>query len=57
MSRSPHGVSHIDAGQSMPGHGRGMPMEISSSGTPDLNTLVMFVVDAAKPFSSPATRP
>jgi hypothetical protein len=55
--KSPHGVSHVDAGQSMPGHGPGMPMEISSSGTADLNALVMFVVDATKPFSSPATMP
>jgi len=28
-----------------------MPMEISSTGTGDLNALVMFVVDATKPFS------
>ena len=28
-----------------------------SSGTSDLNALVMFVVDATKPFSSPATMP
>jgi hypothetical protein len=55
--KSPHGVSHVDAGQSMPGHGPGMPMEISSSGTGDLNALVMFVVDATKPFSSAATMP
>ncbi|HYS90734.1 MAG TPA: hypothetical protein VEN78_37915 [Bradyrhizobium sp.] len=41
----------------MPGHGPGMPMEISSRGTGDLNALVMFVVDATKPFSSPATMP
>jgi hypothetical protein len=34
-----------------------MPMEVSSSGTTDLNALVMFVVDATKPFSSPATMP
>jgi len=54
---NPHGVSHIDAGQSMPGHGPGMPMEISSSGTSELNALVMFVVDATKSFSSPATMP
>ena len=53
----PRGVSHVDAGQSMPGHGPGMPMAISSSGTGDLNALVMFVVDATKPFSSPATMP
>ena len=55
--KSLHGVSHVDAGQSMPGHGPDMPMEISSSGTSDLNALVMFVVDATKPFSSPATMP
>ena len=55
--KSPHGVSHVDAGQSMPGHGPGMPMEVSSSGTGDLNALVMFVMDATKPFSSPATMP
>jgi hypothetical protein len=29
-------------------------MEVSSSGAVDLNTLVMFVVDATKPFSTPA---
>jgi hypothetical protein len=55
--KSPHGVSRIDASQSMAGHGPGMPMEVSSSGTSDLNALVMFVVDATKPFSSPAIMP
>src|SRR5215470_10058071 len=55
--KSPHGVSRVAAGQSMPGHGPGMPMEVSSSGTSDLNALVMFVLDATKPFSSPATMP
>jgi hypothetical protein len=38
----------------MTGHGPDMPMEVSSSGTSDLNVLVMFVVDATRPFSSPA---
>ena len=55
--KTPHSSSHADAGQSMAGHGPGMPMEVSSSGTTDLNALVMFVVDATKPFSSPATMP
>jgi hypothetical protein len=36
------------------GHGAGTPMEVSSTGTTDLSALVMFVVDATKPFSSPA---
>jgi hypothetical protein len=31
-----------------------MPMEVFSAGTTELDQLVMFVVDAAKPFSSPA---
>jgi hypothetical protein len=55
--KSPHGVVQLDAGHSMPGHAPGMPMEVSSSGTADLNALVMFVVDASKPFSSAATMP
>lgn len=55
--KSPHGISHVGADQSMPGHGPGMPMEVSSSGTSDLNALVMFVVDAKQPFSSAATMP
>ncbi len=52
--KTPHGVNHVEAGQSMPGRSPGMPMEVFNSGTSDLNTLVMFVVDATKPFSSPA---
>jgi len=52
--KTPQGVMHVDAGQAMLGHVSGTPMEVSSSGTGDLNALVMFLVDASKPFSSPA---
>jgi len=52
--RTPHGVVYANAGQSMNGHGGDTPMEVFSAGTSDLNALVMFVVDATKPFSSPA---
>lgn len=52
--RTPHGVVHAEAGQAMNGHGADMPMEVFSAGTSDLDQLVMFVVDATKPFSSPA---
>jgi hypothetical protein len=52
--QTPQGQMYVGAGQSMPGHGRGMPMQVSSSGTGDMTALVMFVVDATKPFSSPA---
>jgi hypothetical protein len=55
--RTPHGVQHLEVGQSAPGHGPETPMEVSSSGTDDLNQLVMFLVDATKPFSSPAMMP
>jgi len=52
-----HGESHVEAGNTMNGHGADMPMEVFNSGTSDLNALVMFVVDATRPFSSPAKFP
>jgi len=52
--KSSQGVSYVEAGQSMAGRGPEMPMEVSSSGTSDLKALVMFVVDASRPFSSPS---
>jgi hypothetical protein len=52
--RTTHGISHVEAGKTMPGHTPGMAMEVFSDGATDLNALVMFVVDATKPFSSPA---
>jgi hypothetical protein len=52
--RTPHGVSYAEAGQAMNGHGADMAMEVFSAGTSDLDQLVMFVVDATRPFSSPA---
>jgi hypothetical protein len=39
------------------GQGAENAMQVSSSGTTDLHALVMFVVDANKPFSSPAAIP
>jgi hypothetical protein len=52
--RTPHGTSYAEAGTAMNGHGADMPMEVFSAGTSDLDQLVMFVVDATRPFSSPA---
>lgn len=52
--KTSHGEMRVKAGQSMPGHGPGAPMEVFSSGSGDLTALVMFIMDAAKPFSSPA---
>ena len=55
--RGAHGMLHVAAGQVEPGHGADMAMQVSSSGTADLHALVMFVVDADRPFSSPAALP
>ncbi|HEX5959143.1 MAG TPA: cupin domain-containing protein [Hyphomicrobiaceae bacterium] len=52
--KTPHGVAYAEVGQSMNGHGADTPMEVFSAGTTDLTQLVMFVVDATRPFSSPA---
>lgn len=53
--KTSQGVSYVDAGQSMLGHVSDTPMEVFSSGTGDLHALVMFLVDADKKFSTPAT--
>ena len=55
--RTPHGVKRIGAGTAEAGHGADTPMQATSSGSVDLYALVMFVVDATRPFSSPATLP
>jgi len=52
--KTSHGTLHADAGTAMNGHGADMPMEVFSAGATDLDQLVMFVVDATRPFSSPA---
>ena len=54
--RNPDGVMRMKQGHPMIGHGE-VPMQVWSSGTTDLHSLVMFVVDATRPFSSPATMP
>jgi len=53
--RSADGVKRVEAGHGEAGEGAGMAMQVSSSGSTDLHALVMFVVDASKPFSAPAS--
>ena len=55
--RTPEGVLRLGAGKAAAGHAAGTPMQVSSSGAAELHALVMFVVDATKPFSSPAKLP
>ncbi len=52
--RTPRGISYVEAGHSMKGHMVGMTMQVFNAGTTDLTALIMFVVDATKPFSVPA---
>jgi hypothetical protein len=52
---TPRGTAYADAGQTMAGQGPGTPMKVFSAGsTTDLDQIVLFVVDATKPFSTPA---
>jgi hypothetical protein len=51
--RGPQGTLRMVAGQPTIGQGE-QPMQVSSSGTTALHALVMFVVDATRPFSTPA---
>jgi hypothetical protein len=52
--RTPQGVMNTEAGHSMNGHPAGTTMEVFNSGTTELDALIMLVVDATKPFSTPA---
>jgi hypothetical protein len=54
---TPHGIMHAEAGKTMNGHHADTPMQVFSAGPGELNALVMFVVDATRPFSSPAKLP
>jgi hypothetical protein len=53
-SHTPRGVMRVAAGHFSTGNVADTPMRVSSSGTTDLRSLVMFVVDADRPFSTPA---
>ena len=55
--RGASGTLKVRAGQPAAGNGADHVMQVSSSGTEDLHSLVMFVVDADRPFSSPAKLP
>ena len=56
-SHTSHGVKRVGVGEFATGHVADTPMQVSNSGSTDLHSLVMFVVDASKPFSSPAKLP
>src|SRR6185503_5381117 len=47
----------VEAGKGAASPVASAPMQVSSSGPVGLHALVMFVVDATRPFSSPAKLP
>lgn len=53
--RSTHGIAVVNAGDVLNGHMPGMAMQLQSTGRENLDQLVLFVVDADQPFSSPAS--
>lgn len=55
--QTPSGTAYVEAGHTMNGHMAGMKMQVFNAGTTDLDALIMFVVDATKPFSIPTTFP
>ena len=55
--RTPQGVIEVKAGQPEAGPASGTPLRVSSSSSTYLRALVMFMVDATKPFSTPAILP
>ena len=52
--QTPHGVNVVGAGQTLAGGPAEHPMEVTNSGGEELRWLIMFVVDANKPFASDA---
>lgn len=55
--RTPHGTIRVPAGGTDTGPEPYVPSQVSSCGSTDLRGFVMFVVDATRPFSSPASFP
>lgn len=49
----PTGVKYADAGQTLTGNPADTPMEVFDAGKTDVQALIMFVVDATRPFSVP----
>lgn len=56
-ARSAAGTMSAATGQGLVGPAGGTAMQVSNTGATDLRALALFVVDATKPFSSPATLP
>lgn len=54
MHRTSHGTDYAGSGEALNAHAPEMAMQLTSSGSTPLEQLVMFVVDADKPFAPTA---
>lgn len=52
--KTAEGVAYVDAGHTMNGHPPNTAMGVFNGGKTDVRALIMFLVDAGKPFSVPA---
>jgi quercetin dioxygenase-like cupin family protein len=52
--KSQHGTHYADAEAVMNSHGADTPMQVFTASETDVELFAMFVVDATRPFSSPA---
>ncbi len=52
--KSPHGTHYADAATGINSHGADTPMQVFNGGESDVETFAMFLLDATRPFSSPA---
>jgi hypothetical protein len=55
--KTPNGVRYVEAGATMNGNAADTPMEVFNGGSTDLSAIIMFVVDATRPFSVPTKMP
>jgi len=51
--KTPNGVRYVEAGETMGGNAADTPMNVFNAGTSDVSAIIMFVVDATRPFSVP----
>ena len=55
--KTPNGVRYVEAGESANGNAADTPMEVFNAGKTDLTAIILFVVDATRPFSVPTKMP
>jgi hypothetical protein len=55
--KTPAGDRYVEAGETLNGRSADTPMAVFNAGTSDVTAIIMFVVDATRPFSVPTSMP